>query len=73
MSLNPLQAKLSLGLCRHTMAKVPIPLMRAVVSKLGSRDLANLAMSCRFFRALASNAVPGLLLSLYPHQVPPLS
>lgn len=39
------------------------------MARLGARDAVRLGAACRGFRALAAEATPGLLLSLYPHQV----
>ena len=43
--------------------------LEAVMGHLGVVDLAALACTGRFFRALAARMTPGLRLSLYPHQV----
>jgi len=46
-------------------------MIHQILSQLSSRDVAALALTCRFFKALSDEAIPDLKLSLYPHQVPP--
>ena len=43
--------------------------MLNIMNRLGPRDLANFSGSCRALRVLSRQAVPGLHLTLYPHQV----
>eukprot|EP00955_Chlamydomonas_euryale_P050721 354633-Chlamydomonas_euryale.AAC.23 len=44
------------------------PMLSAVLSSLGARDLAMCACTCRCLRTVAETAVPGMRLELYPHQ-----
>lgn len=50
------------------MAELPAEVLEAVVARLYAHDTVRLGATCRGFRALAREATPGLLLSLYPHQ-----
>lgn len=54
---------------RRSVADLPAEVLEGVVARLGARDAVRLGAACRGFRALAAEAMPGLLLSLYPHQV----
>lgn len=42
-----------------------------MLARLGAADVARAGCACRGLRALAAEATPGLLLSLYPHQARP--
>ena len=55
--------------CSANLADVPLPLIHQVMASLAWRDVATLACTCRFFKALSDEAIPDLKLSLYPHQV----
>ena len=54
--------------CRYDLADLPLALIQNIVARLDYKDVARLGHTCSFFRALAEDATPGLLLSLYPHQ-----
>ena len=55
--------------CRTGFADLPQDCMLNIMNRLGPRDLANFSGSCRALRVLSRQAVPGLHLTLYPHQV----
>jgi hypothetical protein len=52
-----------------SLADVPQEVMGQIMKLLCARDLASLAATCRGLRAAAWESVPGLRLTLYPHQV----
>ncbi|KIZ04556.1 F-box protein [Monoraphidium neglectum] len=51
-----------------SIADLPDEALSAVLSRLPPRDLARAAAACRLLRRLDCGAVPGLKLTLYPHQ-----
>ncbi|KAF8062721.1 hypothetical protein HT031_004051 [Scenedesmus sp. PABB004] len=51
-----------------TLADVPPEVMSLLLGRLSAADLARLACCCRGLRATSWEAVPGLRLTLYPHQ-----
>ena len=55
--------------CRTGFADLPQDCLLNIMNRLGPRALADLAGSCRALRVLSRQAVPGLQLTLYPHQV----
>ncbi|KAK9807648.1 hypothetical protein WJX72_005276 [[Myrmecia] bisecta] len=50
------------------LADLPAEILAVIVARLDAASLARLSASARYFRALAREAVPGLGLSLFPHQ-----
>lgn len=54
---------------RSSLAALPSEILENIAARLTPRQLACLAQTCSFFRALAPCAIPGLNLKLFPHQV----
>jgi hypothetical protein len=52
-----------------SLADVPAVVMSVILRQLHAADLARLSCVCRGLRAASWEAVPGLRLTLYPHQV----
>ena len=54
---------------RSSLADIPPEVLSVLLSWLGAADLARLACVCRGLRSSSWEAVPGMCLTLYPHQV----